>query len=367
MNKKCIYHVPYPLKKTEKTASAIRPVRMLEAFQNNFDEVFVISGYGKERRKKFEQLKKLVASGAKFEFMYSENSTMPNLMTEQDHIPRYPFLERNIFKFCKEKSIPIGLFYRDVYWKFPEYRQNLTFWKRCITIPLYKYDIYLYNKYIDVLYLPSKKVSKYVGFKNRMNELPPGCSISKNIKLDIEYEKKPKIELFYVGGVGEHYDISKIIETVQKCDFVHLTLCCPEKQWEQWISERQIDMPKNISIIHKSGTELKPYYKKADLGILFMFSEYRKLAMPFKLFEYIQNLLPIVTVNNSAAGDFVLKNNSGWAIPYDTKKFTELLSYLNQKPEEIKEKKKIMKEVRQKNTWDKRVLFVYHDLTEIGD
>ena len=72
MKKRCIYHVPYPITNESNAASKIRPRKMLEAFQRNFDEVFVISGYGKERSKKFKRLKKRVSHGIKYEFMYQK-------------------------------------------------------------------------------------------------------------------------------------------------------------------------------------------------------------------------------------------------------------------------------------------------------
>lgn len=366
MIKRCIYHVPYPITDESNAASAIRPRKMLEAFQRNFDEVFVISGYGKERAKKFRMLKKRVFSGVKYEFMYSENSTMPNLITEKNHMPFYPFLEKNIFKFCKVHSIPIGLFYRDIYWRFPVYKQNVSFFKRCITLPLYYYDLAIYNKYISILYLPSKEMAKYVGYKGKMKPLPPGSGVKKENEQIIKSTRNEQLELFYVGGVGGDYDISQLIEGVRRCSFLHLTLCCHHDQWENWFQGKKISLPSNVTVIHKNGEELQPYYEKSDLGMLFFTSlGYRKMAMPVKLFEYIEHHLPVIATKNCAAGYFVEKNDVGWTIDYSVKAFTELLSEINNNPKVLIKKKQSLIEIAKKNTWDARTISVSNDLINL--
>ena len=367
MIKRCIYHVPYPITEESSAASAIRPRKMLEAFQRNFDEVFVISGYGKERVKKYKLLRKRVLSGIKYEFMYSENSTMPNLMTEKNHMPFYPFLEKKIFRFCKMHDIPIGLFYRDIYWKFPVYKQRVNFFKRCIARPLYYYDLVIYNKYLSIMYLPSKEMAKYVGYKGKVESLPPGSEGKKEKESSIvEIPNNKLLELFYVGGIGGDYDISELIEGVRCCDFLHLTLCCHFEQWKNWFQEKEISLPVNVSVIHKNGNELQSYYEKADLGMLFFTSSgYRKMAMPVKLFEYIEHGLPIVATKNCVAGDFVEENDIGWSIHYNTKAFTKLFSKLNDNRELLNDKRKKLPAVAKENTWDARALQVSDDLGNI--
>ena len=363
MQKRCVYHVPYPIKKESNAASAIRPRKMLEAFQRQFEEVFVISGYGRERKQRLKELKRRVSNGDVFEFLYSENSTMPNLMTEKNHMPYFPFLERDIFRFCKRHGIPIGLFYRDVYWRFPVYKQKVAFWKRCISLPLYHYDLAIYNKYIDILYLPSMEMGKYVPFGGRKQPLPPGNEGKRKCSEMPRRQRKSQIELFYVGGIGGEYDVSKLIEGVGECKFTHLTICCRKEEWGQWLKESRIAAPDNITIVHESADGLKKYYAKADLGILFFSaSGYRKMAMPVKLFEYMENLLPIVATSGCEAGKFVEEHEIGWAINYEKKDLVRLLSDLNEDRTRIHEKYKKLLDAAEKNTWDSRAMTVCRNL-----
>ena len=106
--------------------SHIRPMKMLEAFQFIGYEVDVIEGDGGKRKESINNIKKRILSGIKYEFLYSESSTMPTLLTEKNHLPIYPCLDFSFFSFCKRYGIPIGLFYRDIYWCFPEYYTSPT-------------------------------------------------------------------------------------------------------------------------------------------------------------------------------------------------------------------------------------------------
>lgn len=366
--KRCIFHVPYPIEKEGYAGSAIRPRQMLEAFRQNFDEVFVISGYGAERKRRFRQLKYEVSRGKKYAFMYSENSTMPNLLTERDHMPRYPFLEKSIFRFCKKNHIPVGLFYRDIDWKFSHYRKTVSFYKRCITIPLYWYDLIVYNKYIDILYLPSLEMGKYVPYKGKIKRLPPGINKKNIIVYEKNMNENRKMKLFYVGGVGGRYDLTKLIEGMRQCDFAELTICCYEEQWNEWLKSTGIKMPSNIKVVQGHGKELEKHYREADIGVLFINTNgYIKMAMPIKLFEYMQYQLPVIATGNCTMGDFVEENEIGWTIPYQVQEFVRILSYLKQNHEDYRYKCQKISEAIEKHTWSARALSVSYDLNNIEE
>ena len=173
--KRCIFHIPNYIDKTSKSGSSVRPQMMIKAFEEIGYHVDYVMGYGKERKSQIEKIKRNIRNGVKYEFLYAENSTTPTLLTEKNHIPKYPFLDFGFFKFCKKYGIKIGLFYRDVYWKFPLYKQGVSFGKRMVTLPMFYYDLKKYKRYVDILYLPSKRMKKYVDIPIICKELPPGC------------------------------------------------------------------------------------------------------------------------------------------------------------------------------------------------
>ena len=43
----------------------------------------------------------------------------------------------------------------DIYWKFDVYKEKTNRLQQMIAIPLYKYDLRQYDKFVDRLYLPS--------------------------------------------------------------------------------------------------------------------------------------------------------------------------------------------------------------------
>ncbi len=368
--KRCIFHIPNFIDSTIVSGSSLRPRKMLEAFQKTGYHVDYVMGYGKEREIQIKQIKKNIQQGIKYEFLYSESSTMPTLLTEKNHLPIYPFLDFGFFKFCKKNGIKIGLFYRDIYWKFPVYKEEVSLGKRICSVPMYKYDLMEYQKYVDKLYLPSELMKKYVGIDVLYGELPPGC------ETDFGYQKKKneiwktreenkRLRLFYVGGIKQLYDLTKLLKAIKALDFVELTICCRENEWKECYERYKPYLTERVSVIHKSGSALNEYYMNADICMLFFASEgYRRFAMPIKLFEYIGKLTPIIAVMGSAAGTFVDKTNSGWVIPHDEEALKELLKSIYQEPELLNEKQEQIFKIAADNTWEKRAKQVILDLNK---
>ena len=113
-----IFHFPLPLDSNAKSASGIRPLRMIAAFESLGYKVVLVTGYFSERKDCIAKIKEKIRRGRKYDFVYSESSTMPTTLTERNHLPLHPFLDWFFFRFCNKKGIPIGLSYRDIYWKF---------------------------------------------------------------------------------------------------------------------------------------------------------------------------------------------------------------------------------------------------------
>ena len=87
------------------SASQIRPMKMIEAFKECGYEVVVVEGYGKERKRQIKEIKSNILKGVKYDFLYSESSPMPTLLTEKNHLPLYPFFDFSFFAFCKKHGI----------------------------------------------------------------------------------------------------------------------------------------------------------------------------------------------------------------------------------------------------------------------
>lgn len=367
MKKRCIFHIPNHIDKNNKSGSSVRPQMMIKAFEDIGYQVDYVMGYGEERKKAIKQIEQNIINGVKYEFLYAENCTMPTLLTEANHLPRYPFLDFGFFHFCKKYDIKIGLFYRDVYWKFPIYKKEVSFIKRLVTIPMFQYDLVKYKNLVDILYLPSNRMKNYVDVPIPYKELPPGCNeVSANEEGEYKSSNADRLNLFYVGGIGELYDLTKLFQTVDKLEFINLVVCCRESEWKEQKERYMPYINSRIEIIHKSGNELDEHYADADICMLFFESEeYRSFAMPIKLFEYLGKLKPVIATSNTAAGEFVEKNNIGWSVCHEVEELEKLLRKLQCNKNLINRTKENINETLKENTWKSRAYEVEKDLSNI--
>lgn len=358
--RKMIFHIPMEIDRNLHSGSQIRPIKMIKAFKNIGYDVNIVMGYVKERREQIKQIKENIKNGVKYEFLYSESSTMPIALTEKHHLPIAPFLDFNFFKFCKKNDIKIGLFYRDIHWSFEQYIKNVSFIKRKFAGFFYKYDLKQYKKYLDIFYLPSKQMYDYIPFEfnKKIIALPPAGEK----KAFTSSKKTNYLTFIYVGGLGKLYDLklfSKVINDIKKINF---NLCTRENEWDKnRVNYKRWD--KNIKINHKHGVDLDNIYLKSDIAILFVKpTKYWKFVMAVKLFEYISYKKPIIAVKNTAVGDFIEANNIGWVINYNEKELKELIFDLQKNSYKIKEKIKNIEKIIPKNTWEARASQIEKEL-----
>ncbi len=364
LKKKCIFHIPNALDEKLASASQIRPKKMKEAFEHIGYDVDVVWGTAKERAKAISKIKKNIRNGVNYEFAYSESSTMPTLLTETHHLPSHPLLDFSFFAFLKKHGIKIGLFYRDMYWKFPPYKEAVRGLKYYGALGMYRYDLYQYNRLLTKFYLPTPYAKKYLrnDIKDELTDhLPPGCE--KRIIRKANIKKGDSLNLLYVGGLGNQYKIHKVFEAVKDRNEFMLIVCCREAEWEKQKKEYVPFLSENISIVHKKEKELTKLYEKADICLnIFEPTVYRNMAMPYKTFEYLSYGKPAISLMGTAFGKFTEKNDIGWQIEYTTEAFCELLNTIFQNPEQLEEKKQRCMEKIADNTWEKRAEKVAKDL-----
>ena len=358
--KHCIFFLPYRLDETASRARMVRPRKMIQGFRDLGYDVFVITGYARERKEKIAELKKLIDAGVSFDFIYAEASTMPTLLTEPHHYPTHPFLDFGFFRYLKQKGINAGLFYPDIYWKFDSYGKELPRWKRFFAISNYRLDIVEYEKWLSRFYLPSLEMCDYIGSEKLSQiaeELPPGADevpVTKKEYSNRDFHQDP-LTLFYVGGIGGHYQLDALLQAVSMTECCRLILCCRKEEWEhsslkdcQWLCDR-------IQVIHKSGKELEEYYREADLGsLMFARSEYMGFAKPVKAYEYLSHELPILITKDSGFDVFVTENGIGWALDYSAEAISKQLKAIIADPSLLEKVHQRIPAAKEKNTWKAR-------------
>lgn len=357
-----IFHHPLPLDPNAKSASGIRPQRMLQAFKDLGYEVDLVTGYAKERKAAIARIKEKLKQGVVYDFVYAESSTMPTTMTEPHHLPSHPLLDFNFFQLCNKNNIPIGLFYRDIYWLFEEYGKVMNPIKTWAAKFAYRFDLWVYEKTLTKLYLPSMEMGNYVPIvsKHKHQALPPGHSLSK----EQTYTANNKLELFYVGGLSNHYQLHVMFEALRELPQVNFTLCTRKNEWEAMRDEYPQLTP-NIQIIHQSGKEMEQHLSNSDVAVLFVKpQEYWEFASPVKLYEYVGFQKPILASGGTLAGKFVNENKVGWTLPYEKEAVKQHLLELSKEPALLLQVKDNLESVAPHHSWLARAKQVAKDLTQ---
>ncbi|MCM3663611.1 glycosyltransferase [Mesobacillus subterraneus] len=315
--KTVLVYYPFALAKDANSGSKLRPLEMKKAFEAwgklNDVKVILISGTTAERRQQFQEH---LASGAldNLWFCYMENQTIPLWLTDPGHKPKHPFIDRQILKFLKSKNVPTGVFYRDVYWKF-DHIYPLKGYKKTIMQSIYKIEEKFYEKYCDVIFLPSLEMGKYVDIDRPMVDLPPG---GKKVELSQKESHGEPFHAIYVGAIkGADYGFDLLLGAFdiinreqQRCD---LTIVCRQPEYESLTAQQKEQLTKlGIKVMHISGEKLDELYKEVDFALIpRKCTEYQNFSMPVKLVEYLSNNLPIVATACDAQKRFLGENGYG--------------------------------------------------------
>lgn len=367
--------MPNKLDLNRASGSQIRPYKMKTAFESLGYKVDFVEGYGNDRKKAIKEIKRKIIQGVRYDFLYSESSTMPTLLTEKNHIPIYPDLDFGFFSFCKKRRIPIGLFYRDFHWKFPFYGDSVTGIKKIVALMAYRYDLIRYEQLLDRFFLSSDEAGKY--FKNTKLEnitrsLPPGADAANGevaVKHSCYHKRMTNgtdiIKLFYVGGLGGHYQIEKMMSSVSKVSDIELTVCCREGEWQNNAGMLDKYLSDRINVVHKKGDELITYFRDSDICLAcFEHSEYMDMAMPIKVFEYLSYAIPVIATKDTATGRFVSNNDIGWVVDYSEDSIVSLLEQLKDDYSKVVDKHENAMKALIDNTWESRASTVIEELVE---
>jgi glycosyltransferase involved in cell wall biosynthesis len=352
MSKSCIFHIPWAANDECLVPSEIRPRRLIEALKSIGYDVDVVMGDAKQRKIAINRIKHRIAGGKKYDFLYSESSTLPTCLSEHHHYPIHPFLDFSFFSFCKKNSIPIGLFLRDIYWAFPSEYKRFTFIKEQVTTAFHRYDVSKYNQLLDVLFVPNMKMCKHIhGLRKSLPciDLPAGTDL-------IECPEDKDRNIFsYVGGISRQFrNVDALFDVFSKLPALKLIASFPERDWLKCSHHYHQKLSPNIEIVHLRGKELGQLYAKASYSLYFAHeNSFSPFAMPYKLFEYISYETPIICNRNIAVGEFVEENQIGYTFNKDQNSLYNLLLSLPNE-HDYEEKLHNIKSCKIANTWEIR-------------
>ncbi len=356
-----IFHVPFVLDPAAKSASGIRPMSMRRAFESIGFNVLEVSGHHADRRKQMLELRSQIRDGMKIEFVYSEASTAPTGLREPVTFATSLTRDITFLKWCRRRGIPVGLFYRDIYWQFDGFASQSSKMMVAFLRWRYRSDLRGYRAAVDKLYLPSRQMAEYLPFANRAqaSALPPG---SPSVESGAP---KGELSLLYVGGLGKYYRLHETVRGVAMAKQARLTICTRANEWSTEQSSYAGLVDGSTAVVHQFGPELERLYDDAHIGVLLMEPiKYREFAAPMKLYEYLGRGKPIIATRGSLAAEIVEENQIGWTIPYEAEALRELLDHLFLHPGELESAQRNARSVRTEHTWAARAAQVAAELKE---
>lgn len=360
----CIFHHPFPIQSGGTSGSRVRPYQMISAFRELGYEVRIISGYARERSLQVARLRQDLTNGQRFDFAYSESHTSPMQLTDPNHLPLRPFVEHRFFHMLKRSNVPVGLFYRDVYWRFDQFKVAYPTPKWQVMTHFYRKEWGLIRKYVDHLFLPSMRMATALPTSwpsSSITPLPPGI-ITQPPRNNATPAIDKRLRLIYVGGVTPPlYDLTPLIDSVHDLPDVHLTICCRPDEWQKVASHYR--SASNVQIVHFSGKQLASLYSTSDLAVIAREPHpYLDFAMPVKVFEALAHGLPLVVLGQSETARFVKQENVGWVVD-SIPALRSFLDTLRSNRSALESMYERIPMVQQRHTWAARAQLVANILT----
>ena len=324
----------------QKSGSSVRPKKIYDAFLQEGYDIKLLTGLQNRKLERWKNCFSFYKSikKEKYDFCYVEPPAGP-IFNLCDHLL--------LLYISKIKKTPVGLFYRDAYWKFADW-YNLSRIKRVVINTMHKFDWYIIKKTCKRVFFPTNTMADLFNFNDK-EALPPGCEL-----IQVNSKDKNDLELVYVGGVSEQYGGKMLLEALEKVNKqrkMTLHLVCRKAELSQ--IKEYIDKPW-LKLYHASGKELSEIYSKANLAIIpRKIDFYMDFAMPVKLFEYISYELPIVATRCKEVAKFIEDNEIGIVIDDNIDSIYEALIKIDMKT--ILEYTENVRLTKENNTWNKRV------------
>ena len=175
---------------------------------------------------------------------------MPTPLTDRHHLPLRPWLDAGFLRYCRRRGIPTGLFYRDIYWQFPEYLKAVHPLVALGTRFFYRRDLRLYRRALTRIFLPSDRMARYLppGNRAQCTALPPGSA-----SIDEERIPHSGIDLLFVGSLGDYYRAHECVRGVALALQAHLAICTREAQWQALKHEYEDLLAGSTDVVHRSN------------------------------------------------------------------------------------------------------------------
>jgi len=306
-----LFHYPGVFHAELNSGEKKRPRRMWESFGKLGYQVETIVGTHAERA---ARVRAVLPHLAEFAFLYAENSTLPFRLTTANHLPRWPSPDLALFRAAAAAGLPAGVYYRDVYWKFASFAQEVGGLKRSLALPFYWEELRVYARTMRRVFVQSPEFGELLGEipVERLEVLPPGG----DWEGEIARPPPPPLRLLYIGSVRPPiYDVRHVFAAMAEVQELPIALDVVTRRDDWQACAHLYPLPANVHVHHVTGDALSPLLLGSHLSVQhFAADPYRRLVLPLKLFEAVSSGLPIVTGLGTATSRFVTEHGIGWTV-----------------------------------------------------
>lgn len=335
------------------SASSLRPYEIYKAFLNNGYKVTLLTGLqnrmGERWRNAFDFLRKIRKK--QFDFCYIELPSGP-IFNLCDHL---------LMMYIKSRKIPVGIFYRDAYWKYPSWNTMNRF-KRFIIKTMNQFDLFIFRHTCKIVYFPSDTMADLFSLHRKLS-LPPACR--NDLFIDDTTLKK---KVIYVGAASKKYGIDMLLEAFSmlnenRNDLIYLNLVCREtnEYVKPYMNEPWLKIYTGYS-----GEKLKDIYLDSDFAVIpRKREEYTDFAVPVKLYEYISYGLPIISTNCIETAKVINSYNIGLCCDDNAQALKQSVEEMyDNYTQKIDLYKNNIKKAISENLWSTRVDYIEKTLKE---
>lgn len=349
------------------SGSSVRPQQMLHAFQKIGCSMKVLDGWHNKRKERRAHVKEVMRwlDTHQVRYCYVEPPSGPFFVRE----------DLMLLKKLHKMGVPIGLFYRDIYWRFKSQYTKINPLKFFLIQCLQRRDLAVFKKTVSLFYFPTMQMVNIADFHVPFAILPPGADASELGSSDFsEMDRIHNAEvltLFFVGGLSPRYGFDILLDAVktinQKQLRLRLTVACRAQEWLDFQQRYAIEKWDWLTIRHVSfGDGLEELYQQVDFSVLpLRKNAYTDFAISVKLFEYAGYGKPVLCTDLEAMSQIVQENGLGWVCKDNAEDMARVLESIIVDRPSIIEKKENIKRFLPENTWEARaqeVLFTLGNL-----